>query len=203
MMTSKDDGNFDATRSRVQSGGNKESGDMSAFGKREIPSKSKCTAATTTSTTTNNNRKGTTKKSSGKTKHKVIIDLSDVPQQPLILKNQLDRTRYKDNTRHRPVKQGSSKYTGVYFDKTCNKWKAQILVKGVVRSIGYYSKEADAAANYARAAFKYKTSQHGHSSYGGLDLSDIPEQPLITSQSASGYVGVKRNKARWELWKYA
>mmetsp|Transcript_13920 Transcript_13920/g.30348 ORF Transcript_13920/g.30348 Transcript_13920/m.30348 type:complete len:151 (+) Transcript_13920:190-642(+) len=38
------------------------------------------------------------------------IDLTDIPPQALILKN--DRTDYKDNSRHRPVKAGSSKYTG-------------------------------------------------------------------------------------------
>jgi len=35
--------------------------------------------------------------------------------------------------------------------------------------------------------------------YGGLDLSNIPEQQeLITSNSNSGYKGVKKNKKRWE-----
>ena len=35
--------------------------------------------------------------------------------------------------------------------------------------------------------------------YGGLDLSNIPEQQeLITSNSSSGYKGVKKNKKRWE-----
>ena len=75
----------------------------------------------------------------------------DVPPQPLILKNA--KRTYDDNTRRRPVKAGSSKYTGVYRDESIGKWKAQIMVDGRVRSIGYYDNEEDAAGDYAKAAF--------------------------------------------------
>jgi len=129
-----------------------------------------------------------------------FVDLTDVPPQPLILKNDLLRSKeYCDNTRRRNVKKGSSKYTGVYFEKQMNKWKAQIMIEGIVRSIGYYVKEEEAAADYARAVFKYKPKKKNRGTYGGLDLSDIPDQPLIQSETAkSGYKGVKKNKSRWE-----
>ena len=76
------------------------------------------------------------------------------------------------------------------------------MVDGIVRSIGYYEKEELAAADYARAAFKYKAkkvSNDGNTLYGGLDLSSVQEQPLIRSDtSASGYLGVKKMKGRWQ-----
>ena len=79
-----------------------------------------------------------------------------------------------------------------------NKWKAQIMIEGIARSIGYYEIEEEAAADYARAVFKYKPKK-GYATYGGLDLKGIPDQPLIYSEtSKSGYKGVKRNKSRWE-----
>lgn len=67
--------------------------------------------------------------SKSKTKKAPFIDLDGVPAQPLILKNGLSHTDYKDNSRRRPIKEGSSKYTGVYRDSN-NKgfWKAQIMV---------------------------------------------------------------------------
>jgi SHAQKYF class myb-like DNA-binding protein len=127
-----------------------------------------------------------------------IDTLADVPPQPLLLKNA--KSMYNDNTRRHPVRAGSSKYTGVYRDKSNGKWKAQIMVNGRVRSIGYYSNEEDAARDYAKAAFKYKVISTPNDTYGGLDLSGIPEQPLITTDSISGYKGVKRRKSNgtWE-----
>ena len=72
------------------------------------------------------------------------------------------------------------------------------MIEGKVRSIGYYENEEKAAADYARAVFKYKPKK-GYTAYGGLDLRDIPNQPLIHNEGAkSGYKGVKENKSRWE-----
>lgn len=79
------------------------------------------------------------------------IDLNDVPPQPLILKNSLPR-EYTDNSRRRPFTEGkSSRYLGVYFDSNLSKWKAQMMIEGTVRSLGYYANEEDAAATYAKA----------------------------------------------------
>jgi len=129
-----------------------------------------------------------------------VDTLVDVPPRPLILKNA--KRVYDDNTRRHPVKAGSSKYTGVYRDKSNGKWKAQIMVDGRVRSIGYYDNEEDAAGDYAKAAFKYKvlSTRLVDTTYGGLDLSNIPEQPLITKNSIpSGYQGVRlRKSGKWE-----
>ena len=137
----------------------------------------------------------------GETKRKSksgFIDLTGVPPQPLILKNQLGHTLYSDNSRRRPTKEGSSKYTGIYYDATFSKWKAQIMVEGKVRAIGYYDEEEDAAADYARAAYKYKKRKGNPNDYGGLDLSGVPESlPLIRSErTATGFVGVKKHTQR-------
>ena len=130
-----------------------------------------------------------------------FIDLTGVPPQPLILKNQLSATCYKDSSRRRPTKAGSSKYTGTYYDRNLKKWKAQIMVQGKPRSIGYYDKEEDAAADYARAAFKYKEKKQSQETYGGLELSGVPKDlPLIRSErNVTGYAGVKPMKGRFQV----
>ena len=74
----------------------------------------------------------------------INIDLSDVPPQPLIRKSEWF---------------GGSKYTGVSFDKSASKWIAQITIEGKQRHIGYYENEGEAAADYARAVFKYNQCQ--------------------------------------------
>ena len=78
-----------------------------------------------------------------KTQQREKLDLTDVPKQQLIMK---------------PSGKGSSasKYKGVSLNKASNKWVAQITIDGKRRYVGYYDNEEDAAADYARAVFKYK-----------------------------------------------
>ena len=131
-----------------------------------------------------------------------FIDLTGVPPQPLILKNQLSATCYQDNSRRRPIGKGSSKYTGAFYKKKMQKWEARIMVQGKARFIGYYDKEEDAAADYARAAFKYKPKKQSLDTYGGCDLSGVPNDlPLIRNErNATGYIGVKPNKGRFTAY---
>lgn len=63
-----------------------------------------------------------------------------------------------------------------------------MMIKGVVRFLGYFDTEVDAAAVYAKAAYKYKPKKGTHNLFGGL-----PNQRV-----ASGHKGVKQNKKRWE-----
>ena len=74
------------------------------------------------------------------------------------------------------------------------------MVEGKVRSIGYYDNEEDAAADYARAAYKYKEKKVHSNVYGGLDLSGVPESlPLIRQEgTATGFVNVKPMKGRFQ-----
>jgi hypothetical protein len=157
------------------------------------------------------------------------LDLSGIPEQPLILKNQVNL--YQDNTRKRPIKTTDdddddannnkkkakpSKYMGVYWENGMSKWHAQIMVKGRVCNLGLYLSEEAAAQVYAKAAFKYKKCKPPTGVYGGLDLSNVPEQPLVerdknsnrkrpatdtTTSSATTtpkYKGTKRCRNKWQ-----
>jgi len=48
-----------------------------------------------------------------------------------------------------------SKYLGVTWQKSINKWQAQIRANGIPRIIGYYNDEIKAAKAYDKAAKKY------------------------------------------------
>eukprot|EP00985_Skeletonema_marinoi_P032167 scaffold39070_cov174-Skeletonema_marinoi.AAC.3 len=128
----------------------------------------------------------------------IIIDLSGVPPQPPITKS----------AGH--IKEGASKYTGVYFNKPMKKWLAQIKIDGMNRHIGYYDNEEEAATDYARAVFKYKNQAalgKAREDSFIIDLSDVPPQPPIPKSSgtikegASKYTGVHFNKQmnKWRV----
>eukprot|EP00986_Skeletonema_menzelii_P012972 scaffold7346_cov154-Skeletonema_menzelii.AAC.4 len=106
------------------------------------------------------------------------IDLSDVPPQPPIP----PRIRGR-------IREGGSRYVGVYFNKAINKWYSRIILGGKIRRIGYYGNEEEAAGDYARAVFKYKGQEvdkaRGQISSGlATDLSNVP--PQLRKSSGSG-----------------
>ena len=74
----------------------------------------------------------------------INIDLTDVPPQPPI-----------------PViagsKEGSSRYAGISFIESLNKWIAHIMIDGKNQILGVYDHEEEAAVDYARAVYKYKS----------------------------------------------
>eukprot|EP00984_Skeletonema_dohrnii_P025863 scaffold15073_cov110-Skeletonema_dohrnii-CCMP3373.AAC.1 len=114
-----------------------------------------------------------------------VLDLTDVPPQPPIPKS----------AGH--IKEGGSKYKGVYFNKQTNKWRVQIDIKGKNRTIGYYENEEEAAADYARAVFKYKNQAALGKAF---DLTDVPPQSPIPKRAghmkegSSKYIGVSFGK---------
>ncbi len=145
----------------------------------------------------------------------IVIDLSGVPPQPPILKSK------------ECIKEGASKYTGAYFSKPRNKWVSQIKIEGKQRHIGCYENEEEAAADYARAVFKYRGKEALDKArvrksdkeikrrqvdrfVGVIDLSDVPPQPPIPKsngrqkEGASKYAGACFDKAsnKWkaEIW---
>jgi hypothetical protein len=138
------------------------------------------------------------------TKSVIKIDVSDVPKQPLILKHQVDL--YQDNTRQRPVngRKRASNYMGVYWESNAGKWRAQIMVDKRVKYLGKYDDEEEAAQVYAKAAYKYKKSKAPTGMYAGLDLSNVPPQPLIylliseSRATATKYKGTKRCRQKWQ-----
>ena len=46
----------------------------------------------------------------------------------------------------------SSKYKGVSFYKLFGKWRAQIKLDGMIKNLGYFTNEKEAAATYNEAA---------------------------------------------------
>ncbi|KAK1742620.1 AP2/ERF family transcription factor [Skeletonema marinoi] len=106
------------------------------------------------------------------------VDLTDAPPQPPILK------------REGRIKDGTSKYLGVSFDITNNKWQTHINIGGKKRRVGVYENEEDAAVDFARAVLKYK---------GQGALEKAREQRLQNSfvvdlSGASKYTGVTFHK---------
>ncbi|KAK1739960.1 AP2/ERF family transcription factor [Skeletonema marinoi] len=79
-----------------------------------------------------------------KEENSFAFDLRDIPPQLPIPKS----------AGH--IKEGASKYKGVSFNKSTNKWHAKIMIEGKARFIGSYENEEEAAVDYARAAFKLK-----------------------------------------------
>lgn len=51
---------------------------------------------------------------------------------------------------------GSSKYTGVYWNRQMNKWKSEIQIKGKLIYLGYYDEELEAAEIYQKALVNIK-----------------------------------------------
>ncbi len=45
----------------------------------------------------------------------------------------------------------SSQYIGVYLDKSCNKWKSSIYIKGKRKHLGYFTDEYKAHLEYQKA----------------------------------------------------
>ena len=52
-------------------------------------------------------------------------------------------------------RQGTSKYTGVHFDKRVQKWRTDIKINGKRITIGYYKNEFDAHLAYQETLKKY------------------------------------------------
>ena len=48
----------------------------------------------------------------------------------------------------------SSKYSGVYWDKSRNKWNARIKIKGKTKNLGRFTNEAEAFGAYSQAVEK-------------------------------------------------
>lgn len=70
-------------------------------------------------------------------------------------------TNQQNSMNRKAYKNTSSKYKGVHFTKTTNKWKAEIYISGKKIHIGYFHEEDAAAQAYNFMAHKY----HGEFAY--------------------------------------
>lgn len=73
------------------------------------------------------------------------------------LNNQKANLRFatnQQNTVNVKKQKGVSRYKGVVWDSSKNKWKAQIKVNGKNKNLGRFAEEADAARAYDAAAVK-------------------------------------------------
>jgi hypothetical protein len=138
----------------------------------------------------------------------VTVDVSDVPYHKPILKSE-NIGIFCDNSRNHTVNpELASKYVGVYYHKGTNKWRAQMMIENKVCNLGEYIDEEEAGSMYAKVAFKYKRQGPVATGiYGGLDLRNVPNQPLIKSEhtrssssstNITKYKGIKLCKRRWQ-----
>jgi hypothetical protein len=56
-------------------------------------------------------------------------------------------------------KKGTSKYTGVTWEKRINKWKAHIRINSKLKYLGYFTDELKAANAYKKALEEYERSK--------------------------------------------
>ncbi|KAK1733370.1 hypothetical protein QTG54_015929 [Skeletonema marinoi] len=116
----------------------------------------------------------------------LFIDLTDVPPQLPVPKSH--------------GRGGSSRYQGVFFNKSRDKWQAKIKIDGRLHYIGAYENEEEAAVDYARALLKYGSRRKRKL----IDFNDVPPQlPILKSHGKVGsskYEGVYFNKAnnKWD-----
>ncbi len=69
-------------------------------------------------------------------------------------KSNLRICTYTQNSRNSISKRGSSKYKGVYLDKSENRWVAQIVVNKKTKFLGRYNTQEEAASIYNNEAKK-------------------------------------------------
>lgn len=94
---------------------------------------------------------------------------------------------------------GKSPYMGV--SPSGGRWRASIRFNGRFIHLGYFDTAEDAAHVYTRAAYLVKQSCSEEETYGGLDISQAPDDlPLIMSSNPSvksRYKGVHPHGGRW------
>lgn len=95
--------------------------------------------------------------------HRVILELADSE----ILADHIDKnglnnqrnnlrraTKYQNNVNRRPKKNGASKFLGVNWLPSRQRWKAEIRKNGVLIHLGRHKQEKDAALAYNKAAIE-------------------------------------------------
>ena len=115
--------------------------------------------------------------------HKMVVDHIDNNRLNNHLSN-LQLISQRENS-SKDKKNGTSKYTGVYWGKAKNKWVSQITINGIPKHLGYFFSEEEAHEAYQNALKIYND---------GGDLSFM-EIRIPTSK----YKGVswEKNRNKW------
>jgi len=107
---------------------------------------------------------------------------------------------HAENSRNsKSVNGSSSRFLGVNLEKSCNKWRAQILYKGRKIHLGLFSIEEDAARTYNQAASKY----FGEFAKLNKTTPLFPDQEwkpsILVDRNSSGFRGVSfiKRSGRW------
>lgn len=86
--------------------------------------------------------------------HKIVVDHIDNNRQNDKLYN-LQLISNRENT-IKDIKGGTSKYTGVCWNKRQGKWQGAISFYGKAKHLGYFTKELEAANAYKKALKEYE-----------------------------------------------
>ena len=70
--------------------------------------------------------------------------------------NYVDGDRLNCKRNNLKINKHTSKYKGVCWDKSCNRWKASIKVNGKSKNLGNFKIEEEAARIYDKAVILYK-----------------------------------------------
>jgi len=132
------------------------------------------------------------------------LDLSDVPEQPPILKADAGKLHVDHTRKNQDVKPNSSKYVGVSLSG--GKWRAKIYHPGRKKEIGLgsFDDEETAAKLYAKVAYKIKKIDAASRDivfYGVNLMTEVSDQPLLLSQAEHAickYKGVCMRRRRYE-----
>lgn len=80
--------------------------------------------------------------------YKIVVDHIDHDKANNRVEN-LRLVTQRQNVSHRKI-EGTSKYTGVCWNKSRNKWKSAIRIKGKVKYLGYFEDEHEAHLAYQK-----------------------------------------------------
>lgn len=101
---------------------------------------------------------------------------------------------HSENMQNSRKFKGSSKYKGVYFDRSNNKWKAQIFVNSKVKHLGHFTDEKEAHLAWVKAAKEL----HGNFYRGSnLIIKDIKMTTSKTTASTEIKSGFMAPDGQW------
>lgn len=89
--------------------------------------------------------------------YKLVVNHIDINRENNNLYN-LEIITQRENTNQKHIK-SSSKYTGVYWNKSTKKWRSNIRINGRKKHLGYFTDEKEAAQSYQNELNKIKEKE--------------------------------------------